>query len=263
MSKTTREYIEQLRLLKTDEERYSFWGLIKEFIFNLIHIENKKFFYTAFDLTLRPGKAINKVMDGYRHYLFHPLEYLFICGAIIIAITSRYNFFANEFTSSSSEDNVITQIGKMMNIPDLFTANKLFFDGFFQYAEQYATIVNIVSIPIFSVLSYLFFWKYRHNFAENLIMNTYVTAQQLLFLVFLAPLIEFFPEIQHTVLIPLYTLGVVLYNIWVYTTFYEGRFFPKFVRSIFVVAIAFVIQLPFNLAFYYLGYPILKLLPEL
>ena len=255
MSKITEERVEEFRLEHT-QERFTLKGLVLDFFHNVFHIERKRIVYTAVDLTIKPGKAIQKVLDGYRQYLYNPLEYIIVVAAIISLLNLRYHFFSNEFTQAKSETNVSAYSLDFLN------EHKMFFDGFFRYSEEYPSLVNIVAIPVFSILSYLFFIGYKKNLAENLIINSYITAQQLLFLIFLVPFDEFSPNSKH-ILIPVYTVGTLLYNIWVYTGCYEGKLFPKIIRGGLTVAFAYVLQFPVNVAFYYFFEPFLQYLPEL
>jgi len=255
MTKITEERVDQFRMAYT-EARFTIKSLAVDFFHNIVHLERKMIVYTAVDLTVRPGKAIQKVLEGYRQYLYNPLEYIVVVAAIISLLNLRYHFFSNEFTQSGSEANVSAySIGYLND-------NKMFFDGFFRYSEEYPSLVNIVAIPVFSILSYLLFFGYKRNFAENLIINSYITAQQLLFLVFLVPFDEFSPNSKH-ILIPIYTAGTFLYNIWVYTGSFEGKLVPKLVRGSLTVAFAYILQFPVNVAFYYVFEPFLQYLPEL
>ncbi|MDX2189795.1 MAG: DUF3667 domain-containing protein [Bacteroidota bacterium] len=249
MSKITQEKVDTFREEKIAQERFTLIGIIKDFFFNLMHLERKRFFYTAWDLTITPGKSIHKYVDGYRQYLYQPGEYLFVSGAVILFLTIRYKFFASDFTDT------ITSFGFLLE-------HKEFFTNFFLYAEEYATIVNVVTIPVYTFLSWLFFINTRHNVAENLIMNTFITAQQLLFLVALVPLLELFPYTKSEIM-TFYSIAVVLYNIWVYIEFFEDKFFPKVIKAVFINALAFPIQFVANVSFYYLFEPILKYLPQL
>jgi hypothetical protein len=248
MSKTTEEKVYYFREIKVEEPRFTLLYILKDFFYNLVHLERKRYFYTAYDLTVSPGKSIQKYLDGYRQYLYQPGEYILLTGAIITFLTVRYNFFANEFTSNISSNQFLLE-------------NRDFFSAFFLYAEEYVTIVNVVAIPGFSLLSWLFFINTHHNFAENLIMNTYITAQQLLFLVLLVPFIEFMPFVKSE-MIAFYNIFIVLYNVWVYFEFFQEKWHTKLLKCIAINALAFPLNIVINIGFYYLFEPLLKYLPQ-
>ncbi|HSZ25621.1 MAG TPA: hypothetical protein VK766_07895 [Cytophagaceae bacterium] len=227
---------------KTLHGRYTIKTLASELIFSAFHLEKKGLPYTVKELTIRPGIAIKHVLDGQRLSLYPPFKYLILVGAIIVVLSLRYRFFHSE--ELTSVDANTYQVA-------FLSEHKIFFDGFFRFAEDYATLLNLVAIPVFSLFSFLFFRDSGLNFAENLIVNTFITAQQLLFLVILIPFIEFMPGTKH-ILIPIYTLGMVVYNIYAYLQLY-GFKMANIYRSIITVITAYLYQFPVNLVVYYVA----------
>jgi hypothetical protein len=125
-----------------------------------------------------------------------------------------------------------------------------FVENFFRFAEDKATLLNVAAIPIFAFFSFVWLSGRKYNFAENLILNTYITAQQLFFLVILIPCFEIFPG-SKTGLIGTYTAAVILYNIWVYVQFF-GTNVSTVIKSFFVVVVSYIYQFPFNFLIYYM-----------
>ncbi len=241
---------------KTIHGRYTIKGLVSELIFSTFHLEKKGLLYTVKELTIRPGTAIKNVLEGQRLSLYPPFKYLVLVGTIIVLLSLRYGFFHSEELTSANADTYNFEI---------LTEHKLFFSGFFKFAEDYATLLNIVAIPIFSFFSFLFFRKSGYNFAENLIINTFITAQQLLFLIILIPFIEFVPGIKH-ILIPIYTLAIMLYNMFAYVQLF-GINFNNLFRSFITVITGFLYQFPANLMVYYISHtyiiPNIHLIPDI
>ena len=248
MSKINLEKVSVFRNARLTRERYSIREIVKDTVYNITHVERKRFVYTAADLFINPGKSIKKVLSGYRQYLYNPSEYLIVCGAIVLFLTPRYKFFQNEFSENISSSAFLK-------------AHSGFFNAFFTYAEQYATITNILAIPVFTILSYLIFADSKRTIGENLIINTYITAQQLLVLVFCAPFIELFPSYRHTI-ITVYTEIAFIYNVAVYTLLFTGKWWWVLIRGIVVVALGYLLQFPVNVAFYYFFSPLLSYLPD-
>ncbi len=212
---------------KTSDLRYTFKGLVTELFFSAFHVEKKGLPYTVKALTVQPFK------------------YLVLMGAIVIIFSLRYRFFHNEYTQLESND--------MSVLPAWLTLSSELqsqIEEFFKFAEDKATLLNVAAIPIFAFFSYAFLAGKKYNFAENLILNTFITAQQLFFLLFLVPFFEFAPSTR-TVMIGLYTVVIVLYNIWVYVQFF-GASASVFIRSICVVLVAYIYQFPFNFLIFYL-----------
>ncbi|GAB4123884.1 MAG: hypothetical protein OHK0045_04010 [Raineya sp.] len=237
-------------------ERYTIKGLVTDFFLSIYHLSRKKVVHTAIELTLCPAKSVRFVIRGFRKYLYNPLEYLIIAATLISLLNERYHFFANEATTQMAENE---RAG--IYALDFFFRNKEFFDAFFKYSEEFPSVVNIVALPVFALTSYIFFKDYRYNLAENLILNTYITAQQLLFLIVLVPFDELF-HASKEILIGVYTLATMGYNIWVYTTFFSGKLFPKIARAVFTVLFAYILQFPVNVLVYYFFAPVFEFLSK-
>jgi hypothetical protein len=237
MPRHTKEHLDQTRLEKSDE-RYTVKGMVEDEFYNLMHLERRKFFYTAWDLTIQPAKAIKMVLTGHKRYLYPYFNYLMLIGAITIFLSVRYKFFVTGFEIGD-------QSGWAGQLLDWMGFNKAFRQAFFLYAEQFTTIVNIVAIPFFCFFSWLLFKKSQLNLAEHFILNVYIAAQQLLFLWIFIPLLELFPT-SRDVTIGVYTVLSILYNIWVYTTLFAGNTWLNILKSGLAIGLAFFVQTPFN-----------------
>jgi hypothetical protein len=178
------------------------------------------------------------VLSGHRKYLYPYLNYLILIGAITIFLSVRYKFFVSSYDigdQSSFVDLILNSMG----------FDKDFRKAFFYYAEEFATIVNFVAIPFFSFFSYLFFKSSKYNYAEHFILNVYIAAEQLLFILFFIPLLEFFKPYRPEIIIT-YTAITILYNIWVYTTLFVGKWYINIIKSALAIGLAFIVQTPFN-----------------
>lgn len=230
---------------KTEDLRYTIKGLVKDLFFSAFHLEKKGLPNTILRLTTAPGIAIRAVLQGQRQSLYPPFKYLVLVGAVVIVFSLRYRFFHNEYTQVESNEMHI--FSEWIVIPKEYEA---FIENFFKFAEDKATVLNIAAIPIFSFFSFAWLSGRKYNFAENLILNTYITAQQLFFLLILIPFYEFFPG-NKTGLIAAYTVAVIAYNVWVYVQFF-GRSSGTLAKSIAVVGVAYLYQFPFNFLIFYL-----------
>src|ERR1700741_3862714 len=121
MPRHTKEYQDRSRMEKTSE-RFTVKGMLNDEIYNFIHLERRKLFYTAWDLTVRPAKSIQMVLAGYRKYLYPYLNYLVLIGAITIFLSVRYKFFVSSY-----------DIGDQSSFLD-FLLNSMGFDKEFRVA---------------------------------------------------------------------------------------------------------------------------------
>jgi hypothetical protein len=165
-----------------------------------------------------------------------------LLGAAVIIFSLRYKFFHNEFTKLEEDA-----------LPSWFyltMETRMYLQDFFRFAEDEATLLNIVTIPIFTFFSWAFLSRGKYNFAENLIINTFITAQQLLFLLLLVPFLEIFPQ-SKIALIQVYSFIAILYNAWVYIQFFDGNKFWLPIKSVLVVLLCYLYQFPVNLGIYF------------
>lgn len=220
---------------------------LKSILYNAIvspFIEHKRSLpFTIRELTLAPGKSIRKYVEGERDLLYSSDKFLFLIGTLTTILTFRYRFFSNEFTDTEGDVNSL--IIKFFHLEN----KKTFIDSFFLYAEEYSTITNIIAIPVFAFFSYLFFKDKKFTFGENLVLNTYITAQQLFFLVAIVPLIEFFPGIKYEV-ISVYSAAIIVYNVIVFIQFFESPLIKGAIISIIAIVVSYVVQFFLNLLIY-------------
>lgn len=225
---------------KSTDNKYTIKGMVSDLFLSVLHVEKKGLPYTVRYLTLRPGESIKNVMQGQRLYLYPPFKYLVLMGAIVIILSLRYKFFHNEYTSNNS-GSFLTNF--------ILNEHLAHLENFFRFAEDKATILNIATIPVFALMSWSLVSFKQYNLAENLIINTFITAHQLFFLILTIPFIELFPSVKVEIIF-IYSIVIVLYNIWVYAQIFDGNKFWVFVKSTFAVVIAFAYQMPVNLLIY-------------
>jgi hypothetical protein len=228
---------------KSTDTKYTLKGMLSDLFLSALHVEKKGLPYTLRELTLRPGISIKKVIAGQRLYLYPPFKFLILMGAMVIVASLRYKFFHNEYTQLDNKDMDSFLAGF------LISEHLTYLEGFFRFAEDEATILNIATIPVFAFVSWSFLTFRKYNFAENLIINTFITAQQLFFLLTLIPFIELFPQWKGQIIF-FYSTSIIIYNIFVYVQLMEGNKFWLVFRAALVVLIAFLYQVPVNLLIY-------------
>ena len=225
---------------KTENARYTTKALIRELFYSLVDVE-KGLPYTILALTMKPGKAIHEVIRGRRSSLYSPFKYLLLAGALVIIFSLRYRFFNNEYTQVTANENWTF----------LPLDGQAFLEEFFKFAEDTATMLNIISIPLFAFLSFAWLSGRKYNYAENLVLNTFITAQQLFFLLLFIPAYEFGAG-HKTLIIGLYTLSVLAYNVVVYVQFF-GSSISAITKAVAVVAVGYLCQFPLNFILFF-GY---------
>jgi hypothetical protein len=219
---------------------------VTDLFFSAFHLEKKGLPHTIHKLTTEPGRAIRAVLMGKRLSLYPPFKYLVLMGALVIIFSLRYRFFHNELTKVDSND-----MGQLPDWLSLSAGFKMYVENFFRFAEDNATLLNVSAIPVFAFFTWSILSRSRFNFAENLILNTFITAQQLFFLLLLVPFLEFIPA-SRTVLLSAYAALILVYNVWVYMQFFEGKRLVMLGKSLLVVCVSYIYQFPVNFLIYYI-----------
>ncbi|MCG2611957.1 DUF3667 domain-containing protein [Flavobacterium sp. SM15] len=145
---------------KASTHRFSLSEVVfSEFLHGIFHLE-KGFFYTLKELLTRPGHSIREYIQGKRakHFSYFTL--------LIILVTLC--FFVSRFAE--------------VNITQIYEKNgQGVFSEVQQFQSKYPKGYLLLSIPVYSIFSFLFFRKSKLNFAENLVLNSYRTAIEYLF----------------------------------------------------------------------------------
>ncbi|CAA9253053.1 MAG: hypothetical protein AVDCRST_MAG56-2082 [uncultured Cytophagales bacterium] len=209
--------------------------ILTDILFSVVKV-NRGFLFTARELSLRPGRAIRLYLAGQRVTYYAPHKYLFFIGAVTSFLTSRYHTFSGQYTSVNAYGG------------DAHS----FFKAFFAYADAYATLINIVTIPVFALFSFLLFRRSGYNYAEHLVLNAYITSQQLLLFIGWLPLTRVAPLPAHW-LLGLYVAVTLGYNLWVYVQFCGARTAASVLRAVGAMGLAYLGQLLLNLLFFRFG----------
>jgi hypothetical protein len=233
--------------------RFTLKGIFISWWESITEIDRNLWLNTMWALTISPGKSLRTYLGGFSFYLVPAGSYLALCGTLAAVLSARYSFYA---MSDSSLIQVIhwgpfSEWYRLLNIAE-----------FLKYAEEHPILINIITIPIFSLCSYLALHDLKLNTGEHVIINVYIAAHQLLFLLVLVPFLEWWPK-WHNPIISIYTLVVILYNIGVYAQLYAKPTILSWTKSIFAVVLAYVLQAPFNYISFQLLKPFIKIIDPL
>jgi hypothetical protein len=209
--------------------------ILTEALFSVVEVDNG-FLFTAKELCLRPGKAIGRYLGGQRVPFYAPHKYLFFIGAVTSFLTSRYHSFSEGYMS----------LGSFSGKPYVFL------NEFFQYTDLYVTATNVIAIPVFALFSLMLFRRNGYNYAEHLVLNTYITSQQLLLFIVWLPLTRVIPLPVHW-LLGMYIFITLSYKFWVYVQFCQVRTIGGFAGTVAAMGLAYLGQFLLNLLFFQFG----------
>lgn len=167
---------------------------------------NRGFFYTAKELTLRPGTTIRHILAGHRVQHFKSLSFLILCATIYVLVNYLlgHDTFLNDFFvgfQSGAEENE-----KQTSQSEIF-----------EWIGNNQVYSYLILIPIFSIASFVAFYKSGYNYVEHLVINLYIGGIQML-IYFLFSLVVH----MHSGLVTLPLLLGFAFNIWSYFQIFQN-----------------------------------------
>jgi len=148
----------------------NFLSDISESIFQI----NKGLFFTTKELLFRPGNSIKEYLIGKRKNHFKPIAYVLLMSTLYFLTTqiTNQNTWIDDGLVGWMEGTTGNSEFKFPNIIKWFGNN---------YA--YSTLLLL---PIFSLASYLSFYKSGENYLEHIVINSYITGYQAIIYSFFA-----------------------------------------------------------------------------
>lgn len=157
------------------------------------------------ELTYRPGFVAYEYIVGKRKKYFNPFSYLFLMVAIAL-------FFILKF-----ENLAVSRLDPMalsrLDSGDYDT-------GILRYSFSYFNIFILLMCPLNAVIIWLFYFKKGRNYAEIIVLSSYLSGQTMLFYCIVLIPFYFFPGIidvlgiiSGVILTTWYVLGILqFYN---------------------------------------------------
>lgn len=166
-------------------------------VFHFFTSLDKGFPYTFKRLALVPGKMQKDYVVGHRSRYQQPFSMYFICGTL----TALALYLIHKPTGSISYFSEV--------------------QGHFM--RHYYVIVQSVLLPVYALITWLFFRSSKFNYAESLVLMAYTLSFMFLLVVF-TNLINLVPNSK--VAAPYYEIPVLfLYQLWTYINFFNTQ--PK------------------------------------
>ena len=151
---------------KIVDERLSLKGTWEEFIGPFFSWDNN-FWRTFFGMFKNPKDVLEAYISGARKKYFHPFSYIVLYATIAVFF---YKFFPMEsimeFSDGFSKGLNTTKSPK----DDL----KIDMKSLMESLIGYYNFLVLSLIPIYSLTSYLVYYKKGHNFFEHLVFNSYL-----------------------------------------------------------------------------------------
>lgn len=211
---------------KSKIERINLDYLLNEISSSIFQL-NRGFFFTIKELLLRPGHSIREFLSGKRVNHYKPIGFLFITSTIYVL--SAYFMERNTFFYDIA-------LGFEEGASGAKNSDEKIETAFLSWMSNYQAYIPLIILPIFSISTYLAFIKSKYNYFEHLVINFYITGQQMIIYWLLGFL--FYKE-NIFMIIPI-VLGVI-YNFWCFNQIFEGMKVSTKIGLIILSYIIFVI----------------------
>lgn len=203
---------------KSSTHRYSVKHFVEhDFIHGVWHVD-KGILFTIKELFTRPGHSVREFIQGKRVNYFSFVTLILL----ILTISSLLTPYLH------------------IKLSDLMPGNAETMNSFEKFVTKYPKLLVIVTIPINSLFSFVWFRKAKLNYSENLVLNSYKASSELIIGLLFTVFAIFCTNVKTLTFIyfSLITPSVFIYGIWYYYQFYSGYGYRKkalLFRSILVI----------------------------
>lgn len=151
------------------------WTYLKEEVSNSVFQVNRGILYTIKELIIRPGESIRSFLAGKRKKHFKPIGFVFLTSTLYF-LASRS--IGKETYLSDAILGITEGLTNGGQDPSISTS-------VLDWVANNHAYTTLILLPFFSLASYLAFNKFDHNYFEHLVINAFITGQQMLiYLVF-------------------------------------------------------------------------------
>ena len=141
------------------------WQFLWHDLLHFLHYD-KGLPYTLQQLVTRPGDSILGFVQGKRVKHYKPITLVLLLGGLYGLL-----FYSNHISPS----NLLSQMTYLLN--DMFYADRFKFPSWL--VENFALVEILLFIPLFTIASFLAFYKSGFNLLEHLVLNAYLSGQRL------------------------------------------------------------------------------------
>ena len=190
---------------KTTVSRFTIGHLMREFLHGFYHFDHGLLF-TARELALRPGRTIRNYLRGKRVTYFNPFTFILVLGGINALLLKKLHW-----------QSFFIELGML----DKNAINQAIWDS----SLEHFTIRLLLSIPIYSLITFFFYFKKRYTFTEHIVANTYLRGELNLFMILMEPFLLIFQNHSYLMIAKfiLATL-LVIYTGWSYAGIFNETF---------------------------------------
>lgn len=199
----------------------------EELQYLLVHT-NKGFLYSIKKIIKNPGKTAREFIDGNRVNHYKPMLLTFVLSGISAFISFKV-------------------IGFQKLLKEFYAAEEIsspFMDDLMSIYSGYNSLIMLAFIPIFALVTWISFIKWKHNYYEHIVMNAYILSfQTLASIIVFSPFLYFFRENSAivNVIVSAITLIILPTFVWFFRGFYADKPFKQILlRTLAVIGLVMV-----------------------
>lgn len=187
-----------------DIHRFTLKHALHDFFHSFTHIDRGILFLIK-ELFTRPGYVSKEYIEGKRKKYFNPFQYLFLAVAAATFLSVNYQL-----------------MGPKADVNAIGTGINTFGLQYNAFIYKYFNVIQLVSVPVIALFSWLFYRKSGYNYAENLVFNTFLGAQRTLMYILIAPFLYIFNRYWY-IPISVYYIGWLIYYGWAFVQFFNEK----------------------------------------
>lgn len=199
---------------KIIKKRLTIRNLFADINEQFLNIDNK-FLKTFIHLFTKPDVVIDGFINGTRKKYINVIQYL----AISLTLLGVQLFILNKFYPDFFQA-VFTDTQNYLAMYPEETRPKIeeFMSDYYTFINEYQSLIYVLGIPFTAFVTRLAFLKEKlYNFTEHIVVNTYITAQYVIFSFFTYLVFAIF-NLNIEVLV---TISIVLYMFYYGFVFYK------------------------------------------
>ncbi|WP_298393932.1 DUF3667 domain-containing protein [Flavobacterium sp.] len=208
---------------KTNTKRLDWNYIFDELKYTFLHL-NGGLLYTCKQLLVRPGDMVREFIEGKRVKHYKPILLVFVLAGITTLLLHY-----------SGDMEILAQLKPQKNNP--FNP-KVYAD----ILSKYYTYIQLASIPIISLCTWLGFKKWGYNYIENIIINSFAVAQSLLLGILITPIKNLcIGTSGFFIITTVLSLFTIAFQIWLYLQLYKSRDLGFLILRMVLSGIIFVV----------------------
>jgi len=199
--------------------------LLHDFVHGFFHIDHG-IFYTAKKLAQNPGKTLRDYLHGHRVRYFNPFTFILLVGGLSAFLLPKVHWHS-----------YFIDIGIIVK--------KSVDQEVWNSSLKHFSLRLLLGIPLYALITKLFYYKKNYNFSEHLIANTYIRAELSFLMILIAPFELIWRSADSYSVIKSVLIGLMmLYCAWAYAGLFSERVtFATLAKGFIVIFIAIFVEM--------------------